>query len=265
MKKIVFCDIDGTILDSLRGMNEISPKTKKAFEQLRAEHYFVIASGRSKCMIPKSILDLKPNGFICANGAYAEFDGQIVHEQWFKTDELAMIRDYCVTKEHNYYFENQDIIYCNDINNSLHHRFNEAWNLGDIFTEKPRNPNEKIHIIMLACKQEKDCDDLKQSFDPYFDVRRHHGFPSFDINLYGNNKGDAVNKILNHLNIKPDDAYAFGDGLNDIEMLKAVKYGIAMGNAASSVKQIAYELTDDVLDDGLYKALLRHQLVSKIA
>ena len=51
---------------------------------------------------------------------------------------------------------------------------------------------------------------------------------------------------------------AFGDGRNDIEMLKIVGHGVAMANAASDVKACADDICGDVADDGIY-----HYLTSK--
>ena len=61
--------------------------------------------------------------------------------------------------------------------------------------------------------------------------------------------------MLEHFNLKPENAVAFGDGLNDLEMLKAVGFGVAMGNAHPQLKAVADYVTDDIDDDGLYKGL----------
>ena len=64
--------------------------------------------------------------------------------------------------------------------------------------------------------------------------------------------------ILEHYDIKEDEAMDFGDGRNDIEMLKIVGHGVAMANAASDVKACADDICGDVADDGIY-----HYLTSK--
>ena len=50
------------------------------------------------------------------------------------------------------------------------------------------------------------------------------------------------------------DTIAIGDGLNDVEMIKEAGYGIAMGNSSDVLKASADYVTDDVSNDGLYKA-----------
>jgi len=56
---------------------------------------------------------------------------------------------------------------------------------------------------------------------------------------------------------------AFGDGGNDIYMLKSVKIGVAMGNAGDNVKEIADFITKDVDNHGVETALLHFGLLDK--
>ena len=59
-------------------------------------------------------------------------------------------------------------------------------------------------------------------------------------------KGEGIKAMLKYLKISEEEVMAFGDGGNDIEMLQAVKYGIAMGNAGENVKEAALYVTKDV-------------------
>ena len=53
------------------------------------------------------------------------------------------------------------------------------------------------------------------------------------------NKGVAVKNIQRVMNFKPEECAAFGDYLNDREMIQAVGYGFAMANAHPDLKKIA--------------------------
>ena len=68
-------------------------------------------------------------------------------------------------------------------------------------------------------------------------------------------KDKGIDAIANHLDIKVEEIMAFGDGGNDIDMLKHVGVGVAMGNARDDVKEIADFVTADVDDDGITYAL----------
>ena len=60
------------------------------------------------------------------------------------------------------------------------------------------------------------------------------------------------------------DTCAFGDGGNDIEMLKAAGLGIAMGNGGQELKDAADYVAHDISNDGLYKALKHFGFVEEI-
>ena len=58
-----------------------------------------------------------------------------------------------------------------------------------------------------------------------------------------------------------ENVYAFGDSLNDIEMLQAVGTGVAMGNGLDIVKENADFVTGDVEEDGIYNGLKKLHLI----
>ena len=56
---------------------------------------------------------------------------------------------------------------------------------------------------------------------------------------------------------------AFGDGINDIEMLTYAALGVAMGNARAELKEIAQYVTTDIEDDGIYNALIHLGVIDR--
>lgn len=65
-----------------------------------------------------------------------------------------------------------------------------------------------------------------------------------EINAHQINKGKAILQLADLLGVKHDEIMALGDNHNDVEMLKAVKYGVAVQNAVDEVKKVAYLITD---------------------
>ena len=53
------------------------------------------------------------------------------------------------------------------------------------------------------------------------------------------------------LGIEKENTYAFGDGVNDVEMIQLVGHGVAMGNAVEELKEVADEVTLSVDDHGI--------------
>ncbi|MNY06930.1 putative phosphatase [compost metagenome] len=76
-------------------------------------------------------------------------------------------------------------------------------------------------------------------------------------------KQKGVEYFCEYFNIDIAETIAFGDGGNDISMLKFVNIGVAMGNAGDNVKEIADFITEDVDDHGIEKALIHFGLLDK--
>ena len=89
-------------------------------------------------------------------------------------------------------------------------------------------------------------------------VKYYQSIPSERLNA---GKGIGIEKVLKYYGIEKSQSMAFGDGNNDIEMLKAVGNGIAMGNASDDLKAVADEICGDVSEDGIYQYCLENELI----
>jgi len=69
-----------------------------------------------------------------------------------------------------------------------------------------------------------------------------------DVLPLGGSKAQGIEKAIEKLGYTKEQVYAFGDYLNDIEMLQFVGNGVAMGNAPDLVKNAAKYVTKDVSD-----------------
>jgi len=78
---------------------------------------------------------------------------------------------------------------------------------------------------------------------------------NIEINSGDAHKGAALLELCRQLGIDPAATMAFGDGLNDITMLQTAAVGVAMGNAAQQVKDVADFITDTNDNDGVAKAV----------
>lgn len=69
------------------------------------------------------------------------------------------------------------------------------------------------------------------------------------------NKGQGIRDICAVLGIDPSEVISFGDAANDIPMLREAGMGVAMGNAAETVKAAANMVTLSNNEDGIAAAL----------
>lgn len=122
--------------------------------------------------------------------------------------------------------------------------------------------------VNKICFLEKDnfpFEKIKKEFEQEFNVI-HCTVPIFgdnsgELSVPGVNKASAINALIDELGIPKENTYAFGDGLNDADMLEFCQYGIAVGNAKEALKEIADEVTDDIKDDGIYNSMKKYGLI----
>ncbi|WP_327204829.1 HAD-IIB family hydrolase [Paenibacillus sp. DMB20] len=112
-----------------------------------------------------------------------------------------------------------------------------------------------IYQAIVFCTQEEEGFYLNKYANKLQFVR--WGDHAVDVLPMGGSKAAGIARLIQKLGKKPEDAVAFGDHLNDLEMLQYVGHGVAMGNALPVVKKIASHVTTDVDRDGILHGL-RH-------
>ena len=88
--------------------------------------------------------------------------------------------------------------------------------------------------------------------------RWHPGFVNIDV--AGIDKGTALKEMAGLMGTGIDETISFGDGGNDIPLIKAAGLGVAMGNAGEELKAVAGYVTASVDEDGFAAALQRFVL-----
>ena len=111
MRKIIFLDVDGTLIDYDA---KLPASAAKAVDLARANgHKVYICTGCSKAEIEqRNLCDL--DGMIGGNGAYVEDNGHVVLHQGLTKEEVKHIVDWCNERHLGFYLEANSGMYCND-------------------------------------------------------------------------------------------------------------------------------------------------------
>ncbi len=278
MYKMAVLDIDGTTLNS---NGKISKLTKETITRLNEKKIPVcICTGRNiRNTLPIiKMLNIK-TPFICMDGMimYDPIENKSIFECVLPQKEMLDILD--ILKEENLYIEIVDkynyIKYIKNDNlkkynlsavqsfkfNSIGIIKNFIWgikyikNLDTIY-----NSNEKIYQILAG----GDIEDLRLAEEKIKSLN----IPNLEIrnDLWGNyvyyaakgiGKSNGVRLLCNHYKIDISEVVAIGDEMNDLDMIKAVGMGVAMGNGVDSVKKAADYITETNDNDGVAKALIK--------
>ncbi|MFJ5713474.1 Cof-type HAD-IIB family hydrolase [Neobacillus sp. NPDC093127] len=256
MKKIVFFDIDGTLLDHEKSL---PASTKKAIELLKENGTFVaIATGRAPFMFESLREELGIDSYVSFNGQFVVFENEVVYENPLNEVELKRLVQYAEIKNHPIVFMNEKTMKAS----VQIHPFIEK-SLGSLNFSHPEKDNSfyvnrKIYQSLLFCEESEDEKYLADF--PDLNFIRWHSY-SVDVLPKGGSKAEGIKKMIERLGFDLKDVYAFGDGLNDLEMLKAVGTGVSMGNGVPEAKQLADLITTDVGNDGIWNGLKELQLI----
>lgn len=255
--KIVFFDIDGTLLDHEKKL----PKgTISAIKELQENDVpIVIATGRAPFMFKGLRTELGINGFVSFNGQYVSHDEASVYENPLDENVLKQLVTHSSEHDHPMVFMNTEE------GRTTHHQHPHVQkSMDDLKLHHPMHDAEfyqgrSIYQALLYCEHGEKETLYRNAFEDFNFIRWHQY--SIDVLPKTGSKAVGIDKMIRHLGYHQEDVVAFGDGLNDLEMLEFAGTGIAMGNAKIEAKQSADFITRAVDDDGIRHGLKKVGLI----
>ncbi|HLS08513.1 Cof-type HAD-IIB family hydrolase [Lentibacillus sp.] len=250
-QKLIFFDIDGTLLDDEKRLPE---STRQAIADLQqAGHFVAIATGRAPFAFKSLLNELDIGTYVSTNGQYVVHNGEAIYKNPIKPDDLEALERYASERKHPLVHLSHDDWY----SNTRHHpQIKAAVESLKIEREITYHPGfyetGDVYQTLLFCTGDGESEYV-QAFTN-LDFIRWHDY-SVDVMPAGGSKAAGISQLIRHLQIPARDIYAFGDGMNDIEMLQTVQNSVAMGNAPDVVKNAARAVTKDVNADGIRHGL----------
>jgi len=250
MTSIIFFDVDGTLYNSEK---KIPESAKEAIEAARNNGYEIaIATGRAPFMIQSILEELNIDTYVTFNGQYVVYKGEVIYTDSVPKDYLAKIIAFGQERDH-------PVVFIDDkemIASIEGHSFIEK-SLNTLKYPYPySNPlfYEDNDVYQTLIFLEESEEQLYRDNFPEVKFVRWHPY-SCDILPKDGSKARGIKTLLEKLNIPIENSIAFGDGLNDIEMLLEVGTSVAMGNGVPQAKEVADIIADHVDRDGVAKAM----------
>ncbi len=256
--KAVFFDIDGTLLSFKT--HEVPESTQKAIAILKEKGIKVIVStGRSINSIDH-IKYLDFDGYITFNGGYCiTTENEVLFRQTIDPKDIDAILAYTKSRSLSFSLMSEQEITIHDVTPEIAGMYAHL-NLPippTVDMDKVDTTSILQANIFIGPEQENQ---FMQDVMPNSVASRWT--PLFaDVNPKGQSKQVGIDIFCEYFGIATDQTMAFGDGGNDITMLKHVALGIAMGNANPEVKMIADYVTDEVDENGIWNALKKYQII----
>ncbi|HFK1456152.1 TPA: Cof-type HAD-IIB family hydrolase [Bacillus cereus] len=258
MYKIVFFDVDGTLLSEIdRSMHE---STKEAIQRLIDKGIHVVVTTGRPYSLCAQFKEMGIHTIISANGAHIKCEETVIHKSVISSEIVHDISEFAELHGHSisYFTEGFAMNGIASNNERVIQALSETLHLKE-YPEKSKDLSKEIYCLCLYA------DEIEaQKFLERYPMLTFDRFHNYVINVLEDSKVSkliAIQKVLEHLNICKSEAVAFGDGRNDIEMLQYVELGIAMGNAGEELKTRADFVTKKASEGGILFALEKHYVV----
>jgi Cof subfamily protein (haloacid dehalogenase superfamily) len=249
MTKIYFFDIDNTLLD--HNTNAIPDSALVAIAALkRAGNTVVIATGRSYGHAKPFIDQVRPSYAITQNGARILKGEKEVLALPLARKPLIDLFNWMRGQGHYFGVNNGDIGFISDPVPWIMEAMGTVAMA--VQTDSPFYLTQDVYQGWLFFDESLD-DRLYPAITeryPEFDLVRWHP-KAIDVMSKAVNKWTACQWVMEQAGFAPDQAIAFGDGLNDIEMLQGVGLGVAMGNGHPAAKAAANRVAPALHHDGI--------------
>lgn len=257
--KVCFFDIDGTIYE--HRLHDFPHSTQSALYRLKENGYrIVIATSRCRHEMqhtPSFFRSFPWDAVIYDGGAVMEIDHEVVMEKTIDALDMEKIIKVCNEKQ----------LYMRYANYAVDH-FNRPFptELSDIYfqlylmvpTVKPYAGEGVTNMLLYA--DDETMTQLKKTLNAS-NIVDHQAL--YEITAKGVNKASAIEEIIQRWGYSMHEVIAFGDGYNDVEMLKRSGIGVAMGNGCEEAKAAADYVAAEIGKDGLYKACRHFGLIKE--
>lgn len=277
--KHIFFDIDGTLVGATK---KVTPNTKKAIKQTQAKGNKVyLCTGRAPCSITSDILNIGFDGIVASAGGFISIEDTCIFNNTL---------DKTILKQVMVLFTNKKVLFTLETEKALY----QTPGVADFFDRKHAavlkdNPelqrffemrkNEEMrrpihefsidkHDVFKICfiAQDKlafyDCVKyLAEKFHVVTFSKKEDDFINGEIIDKGCTKGNAIYRVLKHFDANVEDSIAFGDSMNDFQMIEAAGHGVVFHEAPEKLKVIADDYFDDPDQDGIYRSMKKLNLI----
>lgn len=252
---LVFFDIDGTLAI---GRN-IPDSAKKAIHALRKNGDLVwMCTGRA-LRYAKSNFHMYANGYIVSNGREAYTCCAKIFEKPLAMEQIREIQKRLDAVHAGYVFFESQNGHCfgpEEAYRTIAEEWDPSFILpgGDLI-------GKKIYNFDVWFKDAEQYHAIEEQLNGIGVLNPHGNHPTADVTVSGWDKGDALLAVAEYMKVPLDHTYAFGDGINDICMIRKAGHGIAMGNGQDALKKEAEHVTSGILEDGVWNGLKHFHLI----
>lgn len=259
--KLIFFDIDGTLLDENTGT--IPGSTVQAIEAAQKNgHLCFINTGRPISTIDSMITNIPFDGYICGCGTYIQYHQQTL----FHAKLDSSLKQKVIENIDKYHFDAMlegchGVYFSQNLQHPLIKTIRKHYqNIG--FVVKDLTNQEIVPFDKFTAWYQPDChvEAFKRSLqDDFHIIQRDTDFLEIVPKPYS--KATGIQYLIDELGYSLEDTISIGDSTNDLPMLKYTYESVAMGNSNPLLFDEVSYITTNVDQDGIYNALKHFHII----
>lgn len=259
MKPIVSFDVDMTLLDHKDWT--VPDSAMETLLRLREKYTIVLATGRDMDLNFSAVLkeQIKPDAIIHLNGTKITVGDEVIYQHQFDKELMKRIIDHVkctpygvgATIGEEDYYVHPEVVRNHDI---------RLWGrCGRQFGDPDRLLGLDVRT-MAYIGDEAGAKELEAKF-PQVCVYMFAERQGADVVEKDASKARGLLRLCEHYGTDVSQTVAFGDSMNDYDIIKTAGIGVAMGNAMTELKEAADYVTDDLWQDGIRNACVHLGLI----
>ncbi len=275
-KKIVFLDIDGTFTVPLEKPTELA--SRAVWAARKNGHKVFISTGRNMPIVSEDVLKVGFDGIVASAGRHIEINGNVIRDSVLPEETIQKCLEvfhkfgiYCrIESPEGIYIDSslQEILTgaTAELTNSELIRMKKELTSGVGVKPYTNYPCKGAYKLGFICTDLADIEKTKAYLEPEFHYVVHPYANNADcyngeIIRRDMDKGEAMERVCEYYGADMADTVAFGDSMNDLQMLESAGIAVAMGNSCQELKDRADIVCERVEEDGIYYEFKRMNLI----
>ena len=260
-KRIVFFDIDGTLIDEKTGV--IPQSAVDAIHKAQQNgHVMIVNTGRPSVGVDPEVIEIGFDGYICGCGTYIEYKGEtIFHTTLDESLRREIVKQIYLCKTESMIEGTKGVFFTKNAKHPHCKEFYENYKKNhtpiDFFEEDELREFDKFVILY---DDTSDMATMREFLQKDFEIiERGTGFIECVPLAYS--KATGIQYLLDYLGMHLHQCISIGDSTNDLSMLEYTKESVAMGNSNPVLFDKVTYITTDADKNGIANALKHYGLI----
>ena len=262
-RKALFFDIDGTLLSEGKD-RKVPESARKALLQAREKgHLVFVNTGRTWCETKEIRHLIDADGWLCGCGTYLMAEGEVIYD-WRIAPErgaelIKLIRDCGMDGV----LEGVEACYMQKAPSpaSAVEQCRQDFSALGIVSEKTWDDEGISFSKFCLVTDENSClERFKEETREDLEVI-DRGSTFVEVVPRGHSKAAAIERILRQYGLSLEDAWVFGDSMNDLSMFQYAQNAVLMGKHDKELESYASFITKTVEEDGIAFAMEKFGLI----